>query len=566
MVPREPGDRGRFDAVILGMTFGSKLTGNRTVAIWAALICTFGFVFWLLGGPDSVSTQTAPPRTAKNASEIHREVAIPARAQAAVKDHFMSFLEYHDFVMFHPTLGYYASGRVNFVDDYRTYPMVMAPVFGHMVADQIMGMWSGMLKAGTLAANEAFTIAEFGAGDGTLAESILAYMQTRANTQREWRQLFDQVMYICYDRSPSLNDTQRTRNERFGKRFAAHVADAQNPTATIKPDSFKGVILSNELPDAFSVHKILLSGDGTAEVAFAVPHLPADAWAVALPLLQADVVKAIEADDALVEKTFFSGNDESRLYLTKRSFVSVLEGLSARRDDYEATSNAMQFQEAYVPASEVPAVADHLRRYATAYAAALAKDPRGMVTYVNPGAEGFIQGSARLLKAGYVLTLDYGTTWDGFLSDINYPLFRTYGPAKRESATNGDTSQPYLGPTLNDFTIDVNFSLLAAEGETVGLRPLYYGSQRGLQTGTSVKLDVVPAEREREGNGAEFRSWADAFTKPSVYKLFVQQKEGTDPAYKFADTQPEPLGLVDLATLTPEQRQRATEIAKRLGG
>lgn len=476
----------------------------------------------------------------------------------------MSFLEYHDFVMFHPTVGYYASGRVDFVDDYRTYPMVMAPVFGHMVADQVLRMWSGMLKAGTLGANETFTIAEFGAGDGTLAESILAYMEARAKSQPQWRQLFDQVMYICYDRSPSLNDTQRTRNERFGRRFAAHLADATNPTATIQPDSFKGVILSNELPDAFSVHKILLSGDGKAEVAFAVPSLPADAWAAARPLLGPAVVEAVEADDALVEKTFLSGKDQSRLYLTKRSFVAVLEGLGPRRNEFEATSNAMEFQEAYVPASEVPAVAEHLRRYASAYAAALTKDPQGMVTYVNPGAEGFIQGSARMLKAGYVLTLDYGTTWEGFLGGASYPLFRTYGPAKRESATNSDTSLPYKGPTLNDFTIDVNFSLLAAEGEAVGLRPLYFGSQRGLQTGTSVKLDVVPPAREREGNAAEFRSWADAFTQPSVYKLFVQQKEGTDPAYTFADTQPEPLGLVDLATLTPEQRKRAADIEKRL--
>jgi SAM-dependent MidA family methyltransferase len=534
-------------------------------ALWAVLVGTFAFVFWFQNGQDRVSTQAAPSRTTRNASEIHQELVIPASAQSAVKDHFMSFLEYHDFVMFHPTLGYYASGRVNFFNDYRTYPMVMAPVFGHMVADQIQRMWSGMRKAGTLGANETFTIAEFGAGDGTLAESILAYIKDKATAGTAWRELFDQLMYICYDRSPALNDTQRQRNERFGKRFAASVADATNPTATIRPDSFKGVVLSNELPDAFSVHKILLSGDGKAEVAFAVPHLPTPAWEAARPLLKADVVKTIEADDALVEKTFLHGKDSSRLYLTKRSFVSVLEGLASRQADYEAAANAMEFQEAYVPVSEVPAVAAHLRHYASAYAAALAKDPRGMVTYVNPGAEGFIQGSARILKAGYVLTLDYGTTWEGFLGEAAYPIFRTYGPAKRESSTSGDTSEPYRGPTLNDFTIDVNFSLLAAEGQAVGLRPLYFGSQRGLQTGTSVKLDETPPEREREGNGQEFRSWAAAFTQPSVYKLFVQQKEGTDPAYKFADTQPEPLGLVDLSTLTPEQRSRVAEIEKRLG-
>jgi SAM-dependent MidA family methyltransferase len=433
-----------------------------------------------------------------------------------------------------------------------------------MVADQTFAMWDGMRKAGTIGADETFTIAEFGAGDGTLAESILAYFEKKASSDARWRQLFDRLMYICYDRSPALNDIQRKRNERFGRRFGARVADATNPTATIQPDSFKGVILSNELPDAFSVHKIILSGDGKAEVGFAVPRLPDSAWTAARPLLADGVAKAIEADDAVVEKTFLTGSDSSWVYLTKRSFVALLEGLAKRPTDYEAASNAMDFHEAYVPASEVPEVAAHLRNYASAYAAALAKDPRGMVTYVNPGAEGFIQGSARMLKAGYVLTLDYGTTWDGFLGDLNYPIFRTYGPSKRDSASGGDTSFPYRGPTLNDFTIDVNFSLLAAAGEAVGLKTLFYGSQRGLQTGTSVNLNETPAEREAEGNGAEFRSWATAFTQPSVYKLFVQQKTGTDPGYKFPDSQPEPLGLVDLSTLTPDQRTRAAEIEKRI--
>ncbi len=548
------------------MRFPSKSALPRAGAAWAALVGVFGLVFYFQFGQDRVATQVAPTRALRNASEIHQELPIPAAAQSAVKNNFMSFREYHDFVMFHPTLGYYASGRVNFVNDYRTYPMVMAPVFGHMVAEQIFFMWNGMRKAGTLGADETFTIAEFGPGDGTLAEDIMAYLEAKSKTGGQWRQMFDHLLYICYDRSPALNDIQRKRNARFGQRFAARVADATNPTATIQPDSFKGVILSNELPDAFSVHKIILSGDGTAEVAFPVPRLPAAAWTTARALLQPAAVKAIEADDELVEKTFLSGNDPSTLHLTKRSFVALLEGLAPRAAEYEATSNAMEFQEAYVPATEVPEVAAHLRRYAPAYAAALAKDPRGMVTYVNPGAEGFIQGSARLLKAGYVLTIDYGTTWEGFLGEVAYPVFRTYGPAKRESTTSGDTSEPYRGPTLNDFTIDVNFSLLAAEGQSVGLRPLYFGSQRGLQTGTSITLNETPPEREREGHGEEFRSWAAAFTQPSVYKVFVQQKEGTDPAYKFADTKPEPLGLVDLSTLTPEQRKRAADIEKRLGG
>jgi len=40
------------------------------------------------------------------------------------------------------------------------------------------------------------------------------------------------------------------------------------------------------------------------------------------------------------------------------------------------------------------------------------------------------QGSAKVLKSGYVLTIDYGTTWDGILANDS-AHFRTYGPVHR---------------------------------------------------------------------------------------------------------------------------------------
>ena len=89
-------------------------------------------------------------------------------------------------------------------------------------------------------------------------------------------------------------------------------------------------------------------------------------------------------------------------------------------------------------------------------------------------------------------------------------------------------------------TTDVNFSLLAAEGDLVGLKALFYGSQRALGTGTHVSLEVAPANHPWPD---QFHAWAAAFGGPSVYKMLLQQKEGTDPAYRFRDDQPEPLGV-----------------------
>lgn len=508
----------------------------------------------------------APPRELRNGWEVHRELVVAPQTHADVSKHFLSFFDYHDIVMFHPTVGYYASGRVDFVGHYRTYPVVLAPLFGHMVAEQVFAMWNGMRRAGTLGQGDRFTIAEFGPGDGALAEAILDYIVQKAGTDANWRVFADQVLYVCYDRSPALSKVQQDRNARFGKRFEARVADATSMTAAIGKGRLKGVVLSNELPDAFSVHKVILSPDGAAEVAFVVPSLAAATWTAVKPLLPASVTGPIEDADRAIEDRFFERRRDGDVYLTRATFVTLLEGLRTS-EAYEGTANAMQFRELYVPAVNVPVVAEHLRRYADTYAAVLARDPRGLVSYVNPGAESFIRGASEVLSAGYVLTIDYGGNWEEMLAQHTYPRFRTYGPSQQTGAylapNQIDTFAPYVGPTLNDFTTDANFSLLAAEGELVGLRPVYYGAQRALQAGTGVTLDRVPVEREQEGNAEEFRNWAQSFAGPSVYKMLLQQKTGTDPAYRFAGQHPESLDL-GTDTLTEAQRQRAGQIAQRL--
>lgn len=520
----------------------------------------------LLAATTLFSAQPPQTRDLRNGWEVHRELVVSPKVHAEVPKYFPSFFEYHDLVMFHPTVGYYASGRVDFVDHYRTYPVVLAPVFGHMVAEQVFAMWNGMRRAGTLGERDRFTIAEFGPGDGALAEAILDYLVRKGAEDANWRAFADQVLYICYDRSPSLNKVQKERNARFGKRFDARVADATNMTATIPKGSLKGVILSNELPDAFSVHKTIFSADGTAEVAFVVPAIPEQTWRTVQPLLPAAAVRSIDADDKAIEDRFFDGRREAGVYLSRATFVSLLEHLRATRE-YDTTANAMQFRELYAPVATVPIVAEHVGRYADMYAGVLARDPRGLVGYINPGAERFIRDSAQVLSAGYMLTIDYGGNWEEMLEKHSYPRFRTYGPSSRDGAhlapNQIDSFAPYVGPTLNDFTTDVNFSLLAAEGELVGLRPVYYGAQRALQAGTTVSLSTVPAEREQEGNADEFRDWAERFNGPSVYKMLLQQKTGTDPAYRFPGRYPESLDL-GTATLTAEQRRRADQIAQRL--
>jgi hypothetical protein len=347
-------------------------------------------------------------------------------------------------------------------------------------------------------------------------------------------------------------------------------------TATIRPGSLKGVILSNELPDAFSVHKVILSPNGPAEVAFVVPSLPNQSWDRFKEDLSKSVVDLVTKGDREIRARFFPGSKNST-YLTRQSFVAFLEALVST-EEYTPAAQSLEFNEIYIPTRFVPDLNDHLRRYAKLYATELAKHDKGVVAYVNLGVEKFIQGAGKILNAGYVLTLDYGANWDGLLEQLDvFPRLRTYGPAHtQENATSNDpaaepvvsedreTSDPYDGPTLNDITTDVNFSLMAAEGRLAGLTVLFFGPQAALQTGTPVSLEFAPPHRQ--GNSElmyEFFDWVDSFWANWNYKLMVQQKDKTDPEYKYPQQFSERIES-DPGMLTEAQHVRAEEIEKRL--
>jgi SAM-dependent MidA family methyltransferase len=493
-----------------------------------------------------------------NAAEVHRELTVDPSADAQVKEYFPSFLDYQDLMLFHPKIGYYSSGRVSFTIDYRTFPDMLAPYFGDMIAEQSFRMWDGMRQAGTLAAQDRFTLAEFGAGDGALAESILDYIgrQASENPDPRWREFERQAVYICYDRSPALSAVQAKRNARFGTRFEAREGDATDPAATIAQGSLKGVVLSNELPDAFSVHKVILSADGSAEVAFVVPSLSQGGWNKLEKFMPVPVRDLIKKDNQAIKG--FMGNKERCTFLSRAAFIALLESM-AGATDYAAKVHTIQFREVYVPVRVFPELAEHLRRYAHDYAIVLAKGEKGVVAYINLGEGKFVQGVARILKAGYVLTVDYGSNWDGIMPQEDFDHLRIYGP--RSQRANSD---PYRWPTLNDITTDVNFSHMAAEGRLAGLRTAYFGPQRALQSGTPVSLAALPPNRRlTDRQKKEFKGWVQDFQTSVVFKALVQQKDGTDPAYAYPEAFQEPVDVSE-DQLTPDQRERAVQIEKQL--
>src|SRR5438477_13187661 len=97
----------------------------------------------------------AANRQLLNDWDVRNEIKLaPGVNPAAVKDYFPSFYDYLDTVLFHPTAGYYSSGRVDFFSHYRTFPSALSPSFGQMIAEQMFQTWDGMRQAGTLGPNE----------------------------------------------------------------------------------------------------------------------------------------------------------------------------------------------------------------------------------------------------------------------------------------------------------------------------------------------------------------------------------------------------------------------------
>jgi SAM-dependent MidA family methyltransferase len=90
---------------------------------------------------------------------------------------------------------------------------------------------------------------------------------------------------------------------------------------------------------------------------------------------------------------------------------------------------------------------------------------------VNLEAERWIRKVGRLLKRGFVITIDYG-----------YPAPELYAPFRRQGTLmcyhrHTSSDNPYRNLGSQDITAHVDFSSLEISGEKEGLDPLYFGEQ-----------------------------------------------------------------------------------------
>jgi SAM-dependent MidA family methyltransferase len=161
----------------------------------------------------------------------------------------ITFREFMHAALYHPRFGYYqtSAGAMTRGGDYVTSPEVH-PVFGALVAKQLREMWEIMSRP------ERFDVVEMGGGTGALARDIL-----RSEAARE-PSFASALHYRIVEASPTLARAQRSTLAAGG------VADDMVQWLPELPPAMTGCVLSNELVDAFPVHRVVREGNALREV------------------------------------------------------------------------------------------------------------------------------------------------------------------------------------------------------------------------------------------------------------------------------------------------------------
>lgn len=162
----------------------------------------------------------------------------------------LPFARFMELALYHPEYGYYSAPgeKIGWKGDYYTNSSVH-PVFGALLAQQIFQMDREM-KEGS--APDPFTLVEVGAGKGTLCFDILNSLQQEAP------KFFSRLQYIIVEKSGSLRARQM---EWLTPLFPNRLRWEDRI-----PAGLVGGVLSNELLDAFPVHRLRVSGESVEEV------------------------------------------------------------------------------------------------------------------------------------------------------------------------------------------------------------------------------------------------------------------------------------------------------------
>ncbi|MBU4304534.1 MAG: SAM-dependent methyltransferase [Candidatus Omnitrophica bacterium] len=485
---------------------------------------------------------------------------------------FFTFYEYMQECLYNKMWGYYYTGKVKFRKGghFSTYPVMLSPYFGHMIAEQAFRMWQGMRGAGTLKKGETFYILEFGGGDGTLAFDTLNYIKDKADKNEQWSLFWKQMNYTLGEYSPELQQIQFKKNKIYAEKFQSKLVDARYLENYFAKNSIKGLIFSNELLDAFPVHKVRLYKDGTAKAAISIPAIPKRDFVNAIGNDERQFInlKKLEEEDRIFREKF-GLDDERVLYLSKESFMRIKESCitdDAYLKDFRFAVHYLfdqfvSFTERYIDAGQIEGVAEVIQENMQEMKNTVMNSNREFeIVYVNMSAADFIKGVGKILDKGYCMTIDFGDT----AAKVVYSSdsLRTYNKFR----VNYD---PYELPGRIDMMSIVDYTMLDQVGCRAHLNTEFFGGVDALLQQTGVNLESKDSFEKIVSNMKELGFGKENIAEKmalvtitnfvrSLHQLniMVQQKQGTDENYTFAK------GARKLREIMPEDTSK--KISKQL--
>jgi SAM-dependent MidA family methyltransferase len=183
-------------------------------------------------------------------SELLKQVIIKNIDQSAQGR--ITFADYLDLVLYHEQYGYYSNSKVKIGSegDYFTASSLGAD-FGELLGKQLRETWEILGKV------QPYTWVEMGAGSGIFARDLLDYVSSN------YPQIIEKFNYIIIEQSSALVQQQK-------QLLHSHLASGINISWKTWEDlpqlSIVGCFFSNELVDAFPVHKIIFKEGELQEI------------------------------------------------------------------------------------------------------------------------------------------------------------------------------------------------------------------------------------------------------------------------------------------------------------
>lgn len=167
----------------------------------------------------------------------------------------ITFETFMDMALYYPELGYYSSGKnlIGRKGDFYTAPH-LHPIFGAMLAKQLMEMWTVMDRPSD------FYAVEIGAGAGYLSKDVYDYLmkETEDMALSHYRSDFmKSLKYIIME--PFSHFENRQKNLLEPVHFDLQRSGLNGVTwvkSVRELNDIRGCIFSNELLDAFPVHLV----------------------------------------------------------------------------------------------------------------------------------------------------------------------------------------------------------------------------------------------------------------------------------------------------------------------